>query len=217
MPVFRTRDAGRFFPDTREVLPLVLAVAALAAPFQSQVTAIPASYRLASWHPGCPVARGDLRLVTATYWGFDRRVHTGRLIVNARAAPAMVEALHSLYDARFPIRRMQLVERYASDDDRSMAADNTSAFNCRVVPGSTSWSAHAYGLAIDINPLENPFLHDGQVSPSAGRAFLDRRRWRTGMIHAGDRVVRAFAAVGWKWGGAWHSPVDYQHFSSTGG
>jgi poly-gamma-glutamate synthesis protein (capsule biosynthesis protein) len=155
--------------------------------------------------------------VTVSHWGFDGRVHTGRLIVAARGAPAIVRALRALYDARFPIRRMKLVERYGSDDDRSMAADNTSAFNCRLVEGSTSWSAHAYGLAIDINPLENPYLRGGQVLPPAGRAYLDRRRWRTGMIHAGDKVVRAFAAVGWSWGGAWHSPVDYQHFSATGG
>jgi hypothetical protein len=219
MSAHRTRGPSGFFPDTPGVLPLVLAVVALAAPasFQSRVEPIPASYRLTSWHPGCPVARRDLRLVTVSHWGFDHRVHTGRLVVAASAAPAMVRALRSLYDARFPIRRMELVERYGSDDDRSMAADNTSAFNCRLVEGSTSWSAHAYGLAIDINPLENPYLHAGQVSPPAGRAYLDRRRWRTGMIHAGDRVVRAFAAVGWSWGGAWHSPIDYQHFSATGG
>jgi hypothetical protein len=202
------------------VLPLLLAVTALAAPgpsFQSRVEPIPASYRLTSWHPGCPVARRNLRLVTVSHWGFDKHVHPGQLILAASGAAAAVRALHALYDARFPIRRMELVERYGSDDDRSMAADNSSAFNCRLVEGSTSWSAHAYGLAIDINPLENPYLRGGQVLPPAGRAYLDRRRWHTGMIHAGDRVVRAFAAVGWSWGGAWHSPVDYQHFSATGG
>jgi hypothetical protein len=98
-----------------------------------------------------------------------------------------------------------------------MAADNTSAFNCRRVEGSTSWSAHAYGLAIDINPLENPYIRQGHVLPPAGRAFLNRSRRAVGMIHAGDAVVRAFAAVGWPWGGRWHEPVDYQHFSATGG
>ncbi len=204
------------------MLPLLLAVAALTAAgpapsFHSRVEPIPASYRLTSWHPGCPVARRDLRLVTVSHWGFDRRVHSGQLVVAARAAPAITRALRSLFEARFPIRRMEPVERYGSDDDRSMAADNTSAFNCRLVEGSTSWSAHAYGLAIDINPLENPYLRGRDVLPPAGRAYLNRRRWATGMIHAGDRVVRAFAAVGWPWGGAWHSPIDYQHFSATGG
>ena len=144
-------------------------------------------------------------------------MHTGQLVVAERAAPAIVGALRGLFAARFPIRRMELVERYGADDRRSMAADNTSAFNCRRVEGSTSWSAHAYGLAIDINPLENPYIRHGQVLPPAGRAFLDRSRWRPGMIHAGDAVVRAFAAVGWPWGGAWHEPRDYQHFSATGG
>jgi hypothetical protein len=193
-------------------------LATLAAPtFHAHVTPIPAGYHLTSWRPGCPVARSDLRVVTVTHWGFDRRVHTGQLVVANRAAPAIISALRSLFAARFPIRRMELVERYGADDGRSMAADNTSAFNCRRVEGSTSWSAHAYGLAIDINPLENPYIRRGQVLPPAGRAFLDRGRWRLGMIHAGDVVVRAFAAVGWPWGGNWHEPTDYQHFSATGG
>jgi hypothetical protein len=228
LSVHRTRDRQGFFPDTRlvrrllTVLALVLVAGAAGAPaatqsFRSRIEPIPATYRLTSWHAGCPVARRDLRLVTVSHWGFDRRAHTGRLVVAASGAPAVVRALHTLYDARFPIRRMELVESYGSDDDRSMAADNTSAFNCRLVEGSTSWSAHAYGRAIDINPVENPYLRSGQVLPPAGRAYLDRRRWHTGMIHPGDRVVRAFAAVGWSWGGAWHSPVDYQHFSATGG
>ena len=195
-----------------KVLALVTALA-----FHAQVTPVPATYHLTSWHPGCPVARSDLRLVTVTHWGFDHRVHTGHLVVAKRAAPAIVRALRGLFAAHFPIRRMQLVERYGADDRRSMAADNTSAFNCRRVEGSTSWSAHAYGLAIDINPLENPYIREGHVLPAAGRAFLDRTRWRPGMIHPGDAVVRAFAAVGWPWGGRWHEPHDYQHFSATGG
>jgi len=195
-----------------KVLALVAALA-----FHAQVTPVPATYHLTSWHPGCPVARSDLRLVTVTHWGFDHSMHTGHLVVAKRAAPAIVGALRGLFAAHFPIRRMQLVERYGADDRRSMAADNTSAFNCRRVEGSTSWSAHAYGLAIDINPLENPYIREGHVLPAAGRAFLDRTRRRPGMIHPGDAVVRAFAAVGWPWGGRWHEPRDYQHFSATGG
>jgi hypothetical protein len=196
---------------------LALLAMVVAPPFHASVTPIPAAYQLTSLRPGCPVARSDLRVVTVTHWGFDRRVHTGHLVVNRRAAPAIVTALRSLFTARFPIRRMELVERYGASDNRSMAADNTSAFNCRRVEGSTSWSAHAYGLAIDINPLENPYIRRGQVLPPAGRAFLNRYQRRTGMIHAGDAVVRAFAAVGWPWGGRWHEPIDYQHFSATGG
>ena len=111
---------------------------------------------------------------------------------------------------------MVLVDRYGASDDRSMAADNTSAFNCRRVEGSTAWSEHSYGRAIDVNPLENPYISRRGVLPPAGRAFLDRSLRRRGMIHAGDAVVRAFASVGWGWGGAWTSPRDYQHFSATG-
>jgi D-alanyl-D-alanine carboxypeptidase-like protein len=186
--------------------------------FRGSVEPIPASLRahMTSWHSGCPTPVGDLRLVTLTHWGFDRRVHTGRLILAASEAPAVLRAMRVVFAAHFPIRRMQSVEAYGADDDRSMAADNTSAFNCRRVEHSTSWSAHAYGVAIDVNPLENPYVHRGLVSPPRGKAFLDRSRWQIGMIHAGDPVVRAFAAIGWSWGGSWRSPKDYQHFSATG-
>jgi hypothetical protein len=172
---------------------------------------------MVSWHRGCPVPISDLRLVTVTYWGFDDRPHTGRLVLNRDATRPVIAALRSLYASRFPIRRMVLVDRYGADDNRSMAADNTSAFNCRRVETSTSWSQHAYGRAIDINPLENPYIVGGRVLPPAGRRYVDRSLERKGMIHAGDAAVRAFAAVGWSWGGTWSSPLDYQHFSANGG
>jgi D-alanyl-D-alanine carboxypeptidase len=189
--------------------------------FRGRAEPIPSSLRarMTSWHRGCPVGVEALRLLTLTYWGFDGRVHTGRLVVAATEARGVLQALRTLYDARFPIRRMRLIESYGTDDDRSMAADNTVGFNCRLVyPGGPGkpWSAHAFGLAIDINPRENPYIGSSGTAPPAGRAFVDRSQYRKGMIHAGDRVVRAFAAVGWKWGGAWRSPKDYQHFSATG-
>jgi hypothetical protein len=171
---------------------------------------------MVSWHRGCPVPISQLRLVTVTYWGFDDRPHTGRLVLNRDATRPVIAALRSLYASRFPIRRMVIVDRYGADDDRSMAADNTSAFNCRRVEHSTSWSQHAYGRAIDINPLENPYIAGGQVLPPAGRRYVNRSLKRKGMIHAGDAAVGAFAAVGWSWGGAWTSPLDYQHFSANG-
>ncbi len=171
---------------------------------------------MTSWRPGCPVRIGDLRLLRASYRGFDGATHQGVLVVNVDAVPAVVAALRSLFDARFPIRRMRLVEGYGADDDRSMAADNTSAFNCRRVTGSGTWSEHAYGRAIDVDPLENPEIRGSVVSPPGGAAYVDRSRRAPGMIHAGDATVRAFAAVGWRWGGYWHSPKDYQHFSATG-
>jgi hypothetical protein len=138
------------------------------------------------------------------------------MVVSQSQAANVLSVMRTLYAARFPIRRMRLVEAYGSNDDRSMAADNSSGFNCRGVPGSSVSSAHAYGLAVDLNPRENPEVRNGVVSPPAGAAFTDRSRWAPGMIHAGDEVVRAFAAVAWRWGGYWHSLKDYQHFSSTG-
>ncbi len=110
-----------------------------------------------------------------------------------------------------------LIDAYGADDHRSMKADNTSAYNGRYVNGTTRWSMHAYGLAIDINTVENPWVDGNDVSPPNGRPYADRSRKATGMIHAGDAVVRAFASIGWKWGGDWSGGKDYQHFSSTGG
>jgi len=163
-----------------------------------------------SWHRGCPVALHDLRLVVVSHWGFDGRAHTGRLVVRRDAAAPVRRALHALFDARFPIRQMRLIDDYGASDDRSMAADNTSAFNCRRAAGSSSWSEHAYGRAIDINPRENPMILAGHVFPR------NARRRGPGVIRAGGVAVRAFAAVGWSWGGRWTSPRDSQHFSATG-
>jgi poly-gamma-glutamate synthesis protein (capsule biosynthesis protein) len=158
----------------------------------------------------------DLRLIKLSYWGFDGKVHDGELIVHRDAAADLVSVFGKLYVVRYPIRRMRRIDFYGASDDRSLDADNTSAFNCRPVAGTTRWSQHAYGRAIDINPVENPYVIGNHVSPAAGRPFVDRRRRAPGMIHDGDAVVRAFAAVGWGWGGHWRSPTDYQHFSSTG-
>jgi hypothetical protein len=171
-----------------------------------------------SWHRGCPVGIADLRLLTVTHWGFDGHSHSGRLVVNRDAVAAMVKAMRSLYRLRFPIRQMRLVDAYGADDHRSMAADNTSAFNCRFVAGSDGvWSEHAYGRAIDLNPLENPYVTEsGYVSPPAGAPYADRSLHKQGMAHRGGPVVKAFAAGGWEWGGNWPWPKDYQHFSATG-
>jgi hypothetical protein len=108
------------------------------------------------------------------------------------------------------------VSRYRGSDDASMAADNTSAFNCRFVSGTSRWSMHAFGLAIDVNPVENPYISGGRASPPAGRRYLDRDRARRGMAVTGGALVSAFAAVGWRWGGLWSAAADYQHFSTNG-
>jgi poly-gamma-glutamate synthesis protein (capsule biosynthesis protein) len=171
-----------------------------------------------SWHPGCPVGIGQLSLVEVSYWGFDGEVHRGRLVINDAEADGVVAAMKRLFHLRYPIRRMELVDRYGADDHRSMNADNTSAFNCRFVAGTSHWSMHAYGRALDLNPIENPYVAGSHVSPSAGTPYADRSRHARGMIHAGDDVVEAFAKkAGWGWGGSWPAAArDYQHFSSNG-
>ena len=205
------------------VLALTLASTASAAPrFHGSVHRIGPELRQrmagVSWHPGCPVGFHRLRLLKLSVWGFDGRVHRGRLVVNADAARPMVSVMHRLFRLHFPIRRMRLVDAYGADDHRSMEADNTSAFNCRFVAGSERWSEHAYGRAIDVNPVENPYADgDGYVSPPQGAPFADRSRRAKGLIHRGGPVVAAFAAVGWEWGGNWAWPKDFQHFSATGG
>ena len=170
-----------------------------------------------SWRRGCPVGPVELRLLRVDHWGLDGRVHRGELIVHRDHARRILVVLGKLFAARYPIQRLRLVDAYRASDDRSMAANNTSAFNCRRVSGSSRWSEHAFGRAIDVNPLRNPYVTSGgRVSPPAGRPYANRARRAAGMIHANDLVVRAFAAAGWRWGGYWAGSRDYQHFSSTG-
>ncbi len=166
-----------------------------------------------SYRAGCPVAPSELRAVAVSYWGFDGKPHDGRVVVAKRVAPGLVSVFRTLWQAKFPIRRLQPVSAYRGSDDASMAADNTSAFNCRFVGGTSRWSMHAYGEAIDVNPVENPYVRGSTVSPPAGRAYLDRSRERPGMAVRDGVLVRAFAAAGWKWGASFG---DYQHFSTTG-
>ena len=204
----------------KAVLLAILAVSAVhAPPFASRVSRVTAAQLPHSWHPGCPVGPSSLRRVHVTYWGFDRRAHTGAFVAHEDAAPALVRVFSRLYAARFPIRRMRPIDAYGGNDERSLAADNTAAFNCRYVvgPGPRRWSAHAYGEAVDVNPVENPYLEGGRVHPRAGRSYLRRSRVRPGMATPAGLLVHAFAAVGWKWGGRWTGSPDYQHFSSTGG
>jgi hypothetical protein len=197
----------------------LLALLALQPPFSHSVSPVTRAQLPHSWHPGCPVAPAQLRRIRLSYWGFDGRAHTGVLVANVRAADDLVHVFSQLYKARFPIRRMRQIDAYGGSDEHSLAADNTSAFNCRYVigPGPRRWSTHAYGLAIDVNPVENPYVEGGRVHPRAGRAYLDRSNVRPGMAVRGGLLVRSFSAVGWQWGGRWTGTPDYQHFSSTGG
>jgi hypothetical protein len=169
-----------------------------------------------SWHKGCPVSRGRLRYLRIAYHGFDGRVHTGRMIANRSAVRPLKRAFARLYRSRFPIRRMRLVEHYGGSDYRSIEADNTSAFNCRRATGQSRWSQHAYGRAVDVNPIENPYVANGRTTHPASRRYLDRSRHRRGMAYPGGALVRAFNRIGWGWGGTWSNPTDYQHFSANG-
>jgi hypothetical protein len=170
-----------------------------------------------SWRPGCPVGLNKLRLLRVDHWGFDGEVHRGRLVVHRDSARPMLRVMRELHRLRFPIRRMRLVDAYGADDRRSMAADNTSAFSCRFVAGTSRWSEHAYGHAIDVNPIENPYVTaGGYVSPPAGARFADRSQRAKGLIHRRGPVVAAFEENGWAWGGNWAWPKDYQHFSVGG-
>jgi poly-gamma-glutamate synthesis protein (capsule biosynthesis protein) len=169
-----------------------------------------------SWHTGCPTRIRDLRLVRVTYRGFDDRLQHGRLAVHRRWADEILVVFRRLYRQGFPIRRVRLVDRFDADDRESMRHDNTSAFNCRYVAGTTTWSQHAFGRAIDINPVENPYVDGSHVSPRRGRRYLDRSDVRPGMIVRGEVVLRAFRRIGWGWGGDWSSAKDYQHFSANG-
>jgi hypothetical protein len=166
-----------------------------------------------SYRAGCPVGPAALRTVAVSHWGFDGKPRVGRVVVAKVVAPGLVSVFRTLWRAKFPIRRLQPVSAYRGSDDASMAADNTSAFNCRFVGGTSRWSMHAFGEAIDVNPAENPYVRGSTVSPPAGRAYLDRSRERPGMAVVDGVLVRAFAAAGWKWGASFG---DYQHFSTSG-
>ena len=166
-----------------------------------------------SYREGCPVGPAALRTVHVSYWDFAGRPQLGKVVVARRHAAAMVAVFRKLWAARFPIRQLRPVSAYRGSDDASMEADNTSAFNCRLVGGTNRWSMHAYGEAVDVNPVENPYVRGSTVSPPAGRAYLERGRYRKGMAVRGGVLVQAFASVGWKWGASFG---DYQHFSTTG-
>jgi hypothetical protein len=188
-----------------------------ATPFAFDIAAVPAAARArmegVSWHGDdarCPRwdALAYLRLAHVT---FEGGVAEGELVVAAALAARAVEVFRRLYAMGFPIRGMRLVDDFGASDDRSMAADNSSAFNFRVIAGTNVLSQHALGRAIDINPVENPWRRPDRIVPEQGRAYADRARIRPGMIVRPGPVVAVFDELGWEWGGDWLHAFDDHH------
>ena len=167
-----------------------------------------------SWARGCPVGLRRLRYVRVTFVGFDGRPHTGELIVHRGHARGIVQVFRTLYRARFPLEQMTLPTSAERDLTPSGDGNGTGAMVCRPTTGQTFWSAHALGLAIDVNPFQNPYVKGDLVLPELAGAYRDRSWHRPGMILPDGVVVRAFRKIGWEWGGAWHTLKDYQHFSA---
>ena len=186
--------------------------------FASVIEAVPADVLARStWQPACPVAADDLSYVRLTFWGFDDQRHTGELLLNRSVADDVVAAFRTLYDQKFPFEELRVTARSELDTHPTGDGNDTGSFVCRPTTGSTmSYSQHAYGLAIDLDPFQNPYAKGDLVLPELASSYLDRDHVRPGMITPGGVAVRAFESIGWTWGGAWHSLKDYQHFSQDG-
>ena len=209
-------------------LAVISAVIASLSPFHASSKPLPSSVKTTLkqggyWHKGCPVGLSDLRLITVTYRGFDKHNHSGQFIANRKAVGPLTSAFHKLYHLHFPIRHLSIATTYGSGSTRSTEPDPTGSFECRdAVPSPCSggkstgnWSNHAYGMAIDINPVENPYVGCGMSRDPQAQSYRDRSNHRPGMVTR--RVVAAFRSVGWGWGGAWTGNTkDYMHFSWNG-
>jgi hypothetical protein len=186
--------------------------------FTSSVSVVTAAELGNSWRAGCPVDPTQLRSIQMEYWGFDNQPHSGSMVVNASVVNSVITVFSTLYAERFPIEEMVPQSAFGGDDNAAAAADDTSGFNCRdaVAPGPPQWSMHAYGEAIDVNDVQNPYVEGATVIPPAGSDYEDRADVRPGMAVPGGVLVDAFASIGWQWGGRWVDSPDYQHFSING-
>lgn len=173
-----------------------------------------------SYHAGCPISLDDIRAVRVKYLGFDGRTHMGVLQVNKIIADEVVLIFDELYDIKYPIKQIAPIDRYKGSDYDSIEADNTSAFNCRFATGNKRYSMHAYGKAIDINPIENPYVFsNGRTSHKASIRFLDRSQQANSpeskaILTSDSSAVKIFKKYGWRWGGDW-ATKDYQHFDKS--
>jgi hypothetical protein len=214
----------------RLLLTATLTAAATVAGFHASARPLPAPLRAqvaaaGEWHAACPVSLAQLRVLTVSYLGFDGRSHRGQLLVNETAVAPLTRVFRRLYELRFPIRHMELADTYGPSRGRPADGDFTASFECRQASaspctglankGTGSWSEHAYGEAIDLNPVENPYVGCGMTRDRSALSYLDRTRLRRGMVT--PAVVQAFRDAGWGWGGDWSgSTKDYMHFSANG-
>ena len=180
-------------------------------------TLTPEQVARSTWKPGCPVPPERLRYLTMSFRGFDGRAHTGDMIVRDDVAPAVVAVFGRLFATGFPIEEMRTITPGDLDALPTGVGNNTAAYACRTATGQTRFSAHAYGLAVDVDPFQNPLRRrDGLVIPELASAYTDRSDVRPGMLRDGDVVVRAFEGIGWTWGARFSAPIDTMHFSATG-
>ena len=158
----------------------------------------------------------DLNLVEVTYFDFNGETKTGELIVHVEHSQAILTVFETLFDSEYAVESIIPIGDLPEDAEDQAGYNNTSAFNCRVVEGTSRWSQHAFGLAVDLNPLQNPFVSSREIWPEGSEMYVDRSLDEPAMIKEGDAVTTAFDSIGWHWGGRWRSLKDYQHFSSTG-
>lgn len=156
-----------------------------------------------------------LAYLQITYWGFDDKAHVGEMIVNNKVAQEVLEIFREVYEEKYPIEKIKLIDEYNADDERSMEDNNTSAFCYRKIATTNQLSNHSSGLAIDVNPLYNPYIVGKSVSPVNANIFVDRTINEKGVIKKGDALYNAFIKRGWTWGGEWNGKKDYQHFEKN--
>jgi hypothetical protein len=186
--------------------------------FHSTIQPVPpAVLARSSWTSACPVKSTDLRYVTVGFRGFDGLAHTGEMLVHRTAADGLVKVFGRLFAEGYPIEGMRVTGAAGLTAPPTGDDNMTDAYACRPVRDSKIWSQHSYGLAVDVNPFQNPYHKGKIVLPELATSYLDRGNLRPGMIRPDSPVVKAFAAIGWKWGGDYHSLKDYMHFSANGG
>ena len=202
---------------------LILTVTTFSA-FESHITHITPQIKQRmvegnSWKQGCPVVLKDLRYLRIKHINFHGEDQMGEIIVHKEVSSEVKEIFEALYDVGYPINKMKLVSDYKANDWQSIEVDNTSAFNCRTATGSKKWSKHSYGKAIDINPIENPYIsRKGYISHNASETYRNRVHKKStyadkAILLKNDEAVQIFKKYGWKWGGDWSGIKDYQHFS----